>query len=96
MSYSPRKNNNCRYISNKNTICCYSFVKKTYDDFDVYSKIINENNFYIIKTKLYQLFKTEKFQQFIQEYNQIKEFSTSTHYSKNEKNLVVMNSKLNK
>ncbi len=80
------KNNNCRYISNKNIICCYSFCKeKTYDVFDVYSKIINEDHFYIVKNKLYQLFKTETFQQFIQEQNQIKEFSTSTHYSKNEK-----------
>jgi DNA primase len=77
------KNNNCRYISNKNTIFCYSFCKQSYDVFDVYSKIINENHFYFVKNKLYQLFKTEKFQQFIQEYNQIKEFSTSACNSKN-------------
>jgi len=82
------EDNNCCYIPNKNIICCYSFCqRKTYNIFDIYSKIINENNFYIIKTKLYQLFKTEKFQQFIKEQNQIKEFSASVNYSIKEKKI---------
>jgi DNA primase len=79
-------NNNCCYIPNKNIICCHSFCKrKSYDIFDIYSKIIGKTYFPIIKNKLYQLFKTEKFQQFIKEHKQIKEFSTSTCNSKNEK-----------